>query len=463
MLEGSSGQGRVDNTKRATWVALRTFRQRPRIVDHSQKGEPIYEVGSARLVFSESGDHFNRLTACSNCGREGVGARVRTQADLSRSGHSVICKDCVRAGSGSSPDGGPAPAEQAQPSAPGASQPAPRGADEERVAALESRLASVLSRLDDLTEAQRSESGRHLAAAEAMRAEMHAALDDVRLPPAVSTEGDPAQVNALEARVSKSFSAVVEFTEGKLGALAIGLAETRSELATAQAETDRRLVEITTWISAQPSPESLLEAFRGERTEVESGLAQSADAQRAELDALTKGLAEARLGIASLEQQLRASEAALTQLVEAQREEARNAVGDQVRQEVASLVRAAEELAQAREVVEGKLDGVVETALDTEVRVNALATSVDAGAGRLQALEQSTRESIDRLTALIDSERRAREEFQARNEQAAAREKRAVAVAPPTPAGPSLLDALDRQLREAEARLAQRVGARDPR
>lgn len=308
--------------------------------------------------------------------------------------------------------------------------PAPRGGDDGRIEALERQLATVLTRLDELTEAQRPESVDH-------------------------------QVSALEARVSKSFAAVVEFAESNLTALSTELAESRSELAAAKDEIDRRLVEMTSWLSAQPTPEALMETFRGELKEVETRLARSPEAPWAEMDALSGGLAQARLEITSLGEQLRASEEALMKLIETRREEVREAVAGRVRQEVASLVRAAEELIQARELVESKLDGLVETALDTEVRVNALASSTDAAAGGLQALEESTRERIHRLTALIDSERRAREEAQVRNDQAA-REQRA-AAAPPPPPPPTLLDALDRQLQEAEIRLAKRVSTKNRR
>lgn len=364
-------------------------------------------------MFGESGDHINRLTMCSKCGREVSGEQVRAQADLIRPGQLAICEDCVGTGTDTSPTA--------------ASAPVPRGADDARIEALERLLATVLARLDDLTGGQRPESVKD-------------------------------QVSALEARVSKSFAAVVEFAESNLTALGTELAESRSELAAAKDEIDRRLVEITSWLSAQPGPEALMQTFRGEMKEVETRLARSPDAPWAEMDALSGGLAQARLEIASLGEQLRASEEALRQLIETRREEVRNAVAERVRQEVATLVRAAEELLQARELVESKLDGLVETALDTDMRVNALASSADAAAGGLHALEESTREWVHRLTALIDNERRAREEAQARNDQAA-REQRAAAPPPP----PTLLDALDRQLQEAEVRLAKRVSAKNRR
>src|SRR5215210_903348 len=88
--------GTGSDQKRATWVALRTLRQRPKVVDHRENGDPVFEVRSVRLVLRDNADHFNRLAQCSKCGREVPGAPVLSQADLTRPSHSVICKECVR-------------------------------------------------------------------------------------------------------------------------------------------------------------------------------------------------------------------------------------------------------------------------------------------------------------------------------------------------------------------------------
>ena len=57
--------GRAEDHKRATWVALRTLRQRPKVVDQGANGEPIYEVRSVRLILGDKADHFSRLAECS--------------------------------------------------------------------------------------------------------------------------------------------------------------------------------------------------------------------------------------------------------------------------------------------------------------------------------------------------------------------------------------------------------------
>ncbi|MDQ4069819.1 MAG: hypothetical protein M3203_10180, partial [Actinomycetota bacterium] len=56
--------------RRATWVGLRTLRQRPKMVGDARSGEPVFEVRSVRLVLREGASHFSRLTECSKCGRE---------------------------------------------------------------------------------------------------------------------------------------------------------------------------------------------------------------------------------------------------------------------------------------------------------------------------------------------------------------------------------------------------------
>jgi hypothetical protein len=80
--------------------------------------------------------------------------------------------------------------------------------------------------------------------------------------------------------------------------------------------------------------------------------------------------------------------------------------------------------------------------------MNAFAASSDATASRMHGLEQSTRESINHLTNLIEGQRRTWQE---------------APVAEVRPATRSLLDALDRQLEEAEMRLARRLSSSDPR
>jgi hypothetical protein len=82
--------------KRANWVALRTLRQVPKVVGETPAGDPIVEIRSVRLVLRGDASHFNRIAACSKCGREVPGAAVLSPADLDHVPNAVICKDCVK-------------------------------------------------------------------------------------------------------------------------------------------------------------------------------------------------------------------------------------------------------------------------------------------------------------------------------------------------------------------------------
>src|SRR5947209_20247230 len=99
--------------RHANWVGLRTLRQRPKVVDHTSQGEPIFEIRSVRLLLRADADHFNRLAQCSKCGRNVPGPPVLAVGDLDRPANSVICKECVRDATAS--PSGPAP----RPAAPG--------------------------------------------------------------------------------------------------------------------------------------------------------------------------------------------------------------------------------------------------------------------------------------------------------------------------------------------------------
>lgn len=127
--------------RRATWVGLRTLRQRPAVVGRTPEGDPVYEVRSVRLVLRGDAPHFSRLVQCSRCSREVPGPPVLSPADLDHPVHAVICAGCVRAASVPSFGGAPAPA------APDAEE------EPDRLAALEQRVAEQERRIEALTAA----------------------------------------------------------------------------------------------------------------------------------------------------------------------------------------------------------------------------------------------------------------------------------------------------------------------
>ena len=474
----SEAPGRAEDQKRATWVALRTLRQRPKIVDQGANGEPIFEVRSVRLILGDKADHFNRLAECSKCGREVPGSPVLSQSDLTRLSHSVICTECVRTATVSSLGIDPTPLQDAAPlaSLPAeamnqpTSEPVGPAVDDGRIVALESQLGAVLTLLTDLADVQRTESVQRREADDALQSHFRAALlqglDDVRPQVASATKGEPSSVDALEARVRQSFAGVVELVQSQrseLGALGAALAETRSELG-AVAESNQalaaRLDDVASRLSAHPTPGGLVEAFRDEIAEVGSRLAGSLDAQRADLQAaLTEGLTAARLEFATLEQELQGSVSALSEVVEAQRDELETALGNRLSQEIAAVVDKVQQLTEVHDDLRGKFDGLLESAFDAEARLNALASS---SGSRMDAFEQSTAESVDRLTRPIELERRMLEEERASQDLSAKEKRPRAAPAPATaPATGNLLEALDRQLQEAELRLARRVSTHD--
>lgn len=152
------------SNKRANWVGLRTLRQVPKIVGRTTTGDPVFEVRSARLVLLADAAHFNRLLACSACGRDVPGPSVLNPAELDQGAYSVICSHCAKTAEGSAL----APAERRTAAAerPALGDAAQNGAgnshgplgatDGDRLAALERRVA-------DLTEAVGGFSSRSAA------------------------------------------------------------------------------------------------------------------------------------------------------------------------------------------------------------------------------------------------------------------------------------------------------------
>ncbi|MDQ4133394.1 MAG: hypothetical protein M3179_09360, partial [Actinomycetota bacterium] len=80
--------------KRAHWVSLRTLQRVPNVVGETPRGEPIVEVGSARLVLPHGSNNFYHLSPCPECGTEAATDVVLTTAHLSR-GRPQYCANCA--------------------------------------------------------------------------------------------------------------------------------------------------------------------------------------------------------------------------------------------------------------------------------------------------------------------------------------------------------------------------------
>lgn len=136
---------RSSTERQATWVALKTLRQRPTVVGRTEEGIAVYGIRSVEMVLPPGAAHFKRLVPCAKCGRRVPGMAILGPADLDRSPTPVFCDRCGR------PADRPASREAPDvpaPAPPPASRPvvAEGAVDAERLAAVEAQLAEVLSR-----------------------------------------------------------------------------------------------------------------------------------------------------------------------------------------------------------------------------------------------------------------------------------------------------------------------------
>ncbi len=393
--------------RRASWVALRTLRQRPKVVDHTAAGEPIYEVQSVRLVLREDDSHFNRLVKCSRCGNEVVGSHVHTAADLKPS-HSVICKDCSQfatrpAERAIRPDP-PAPPPPVVAPVEAVAVPVSHTVDSRRMAAVEGQLRVLTNRVASV--------GKE-SAARAAELEGHLRKSVGELAEQVQNERtERAAVNAALAEMRADMDRI---------------AQSGRELARGQLDLTRGLTELAEQTSALPASEAVADVVDQRIRLVTNGIERSMDV------ALTEGLAQARAQGTAREDQLReemmALELAVTQ---------RNDVTGQALQELHS----------ARDRLEERLDDLATQVADGQARVDALTSSLDATVSQFHVREQTLSESVKRLTGLLEDRMDALDAGTATS-----------APAPASggghPGSGGLLDSLERQLRNAERRMAQ--------
>ena len=424
--------------RRANRVGLRTLRTRPKVVDRTGSGRPIYEVRSVRLLLPDHASHFHRLEQCARCRRGLPGSPVLTPADLDTPAQAMICKDCVRSAAISPspyPENRPMELEPSAPQAPAEEQeqvpesvpePVPEPVSEPvpepvaplpaqaRLTAVEAQLQAAMSGLADLAAAQQSESTQRRRADDATQSRLHAAmvggLDELRDQVKAALEAGVTRRAALEDHVRRSDAHVAELLQGQrreLAELSGALAETRSELQR---------------VTALDHPQEETAAVERRIGDAVAGLARSIEAHRAEVHAtVSEGFTQACAQVTALEQQLHERVTAITQMVL--------------------------ELAGARDRVAGRLDELGQRARESEARIDALAASAGADVSRLQALEQGVRESMERLAGLVEN--RLEERWTLTSARG------------PVPGG--LLVDIERELQAAQDRLAHRViSTRDP-
>jgi hypothetical protein len=423
--------------RRANWVGLRTLRQRPKLVGATRDGEPVFEIRSARLVLRGLSPHFNRLAACSRCGRDVPGAPVLTVADLERPLRPMICSDCVR-GTGVStvwdattarPPAGEAPAAEA-PAAEAAEAPVPAvpaaavgpGPDDGRLETFERHLRAVTDRVNALGQAlwaQRDDVEARRLAEEAARAEAARLGEQVA---AVAGVGD--RVDGQRAELAAVVSAI-----GELRSEMQRLSDGNRALVRSHQELEGRLAEIAVGPPAEPpavAPEQLA-AMVAAQEELERRVA-AAEIRPAVAPDL-EGLLAARLGDV---------ERRLTDQIAGQSADLETAIETSVRVSSAGLVRTYEELAETQSGILQRLDVLAAQVAQVTSRMDAMAAWVGTTNERLDALEDRAERSLLATGPALEVPgwRHAVEPADA-------------------PAG-SLLDALEHQLQGAANRLAAR-------
>lgn len=365
---------------------MRTLRQMPKLVGETDEGDPIFEVRSARLVLRGDAGHFNRLVACSRCGREVAGAPVLSAADLDHPAHAVVCKDCVRAATG--------PDDQSRRPEAAAAPPAPAGDD--RLAALERRLAELAEQLG-------TGAGGAAAAADpttdARLAALTTRLDEL-------AQGQEELAGAIRAAVARLEALPAgdgetrPVNDGRDAAIDTRIAGLEREVARLQGGIDDAQAAVEQAV-AGPSEgpmqrlELMAEVLRRLQADVdksiESRIASSAESQRVEeqlndrLDRIAERVA-------------RAGEPA------ARTDDAADRAMKRAEEASAEVARLAPDVAEGRRGLESfqrRLDVVV-----SELEAMAEASGTDDGAEeRLRALEAQVVEAERRLTQAIELQR----------------------------------------------------------
>lgn len=317
-------------SRRGAWIGLRTLHQRPKVVDHTETGDPIFEVRSVRLVLRPEADHFNRLESCSKCGQKVPGAPIHELADLDRPSNPLVCTRCVRAVAAPTqlrPD-----LRRAQPEPPPAPLPAPEDvapapaadtgpgegtdAGEPAVRSVADDVQEQLGVLTEVLRAQQRELAASAAALAETRAELRAVTDSHRELARTQHDADQRLVDMAE-RLSRQSpgagrtEALERRMEEVVAVLTQGLAQARAEAADSVAQLRDNMVALARMVASErPDDEiaarlQLLERRLEELTGRLGALTQAP---------ASRGSPPARDLLDTLEQQLQAAEGRLSQL-----------------------------------------------------------------------------------------------------------------------------------------------------
>ena len=411
---------RAPADRRAAWVGMRTLRQRPTVVGQTAAGEAIYEVRSVRLVLAPGSAHFNRLVQCAKCGWAMAGPPLLTPADLDRPVNPLFCASCARHA-------------EAVPASPPPLPPGPANvAEGGRLAAVEAQLAAVVERLDALAAVDTRPLAAALSEAQADIRKLAALQEDCtrvvvhlseRLDHPPATDIDATLEHRLEEARAATAGIIAAERQQLQAALTEGLDAVRAEIASRELD----------------QPAALAGLLEAQRREVEAALhdvsrqtvtavavplkdlTDSRDEVLGRLGALSEALDLARTQVASLEERIDG----LSSSAHAQRQEAERVPIEAAREALAAVGTPLRDLTLARQELEHRLELLAEWA--------------DAGDARQHVLEQRLNDCAERITVIA--------------------ERLAAQLAPPpAPVRPpgELLESLERQLREAEARIAKR-------
>lgn len=344
----------------------------PKVVGETAAGEPVYEIQSVRLLLGEDANHFNRIVACSKCGKQVPGPPVLSPADLDHPPHAVICGQCVRAATAPMFSTGPAGV------ASNGATAGPDLPDDGRLGAVERRLTDLAGLLqrqrmdwEAALQDRRNSSRAELAALATEVKELARAQEELARPDDGAAEL-ARLVDPLEARIAAMQAAV----EGETAAI-------RSDVAHLVRESEMEALEgrIHKLERAIEAEAARAQAEVAARRQAEGRLRRMEDLFNQRLDRL----AEQAALLTGADRQLEAQRAATDRIAERVGELQARADAESARVEQGSAAAK-----QAQDDV-ARLDGQVGERLD---RIAERMARVLEAEGRRQ-------ESVDRHEAML--------------------------------------------------------------
>ncbi|HTJ74497.1 MAG TPA: hypothetical protein VL337_03955, partial [Acidimicrobiales bacterium] len=376
---------------------MRTLRQAPKAVGWTETGDPIFEARSERLILRENATHFDRLVACSNCGREVMGSPVLSPADLDHPPQPVVCTDCVRRAT--APRDASASVQAAEPSPP---EPEPE-------AEAEPAPGPVAQPISVATAPAAGGNGQGYSGVQLPEVEARLEALEKRLP--VAPDGSEPDLEAsLGGRIDQACA--------ETAALAAAVAS----LTQAQAESDRvrqvmaerlgRLSGVHERVAALEARADYAQPLAALAERVDRLAAKRAEDEqraRAEADRLSQEQADLRSEIAAVAAQTPRLEERIDRLAAQQREDEQRAttaagrleqgqvnLGRQVNDVARRLAALAAEQPAAVEALADRLERLEGNVEAETVRTRGEAAALGRAVEELARLESQVNERLDR-------------------------------------------------------------------